>query len=274
MAGARLPHHELHRGRHHEQLCNPGLLEEIQNFGRIELARDHAPGAVIEPHHAPAGAADMEDRHRHQRDVICRPLVPVGLLIAAGLHQVEKIGMRQHRALRLARGARGIELDRDVLAVDRDLRVVAALGVAPGDKILPFRRAAFGGDDVANARQLRQDAADLGDEFRADEQHRRLAVVDDEGDLRSGQPPIDRRHHHVGLHRAHQQLEIDVAVLAEIGDALARADAKRDQGVGDAVGLDVELGERGLASLEFIGDGVAARFGARAHHVGQVGRFL
>ena len=77
---AGLPHHELHRGRHHEQLCDSGLLEEIQHLGRIELARDHAPGAVIEPHHAPAGAADMEDRHRHQRDVVGRPLVPFGLL--------------------------------------------------------------------------------------------------------------------------------------------------------------------------------------------------
>ena len=124
---ARLPHHELHRGGHHEQFCNPGLLEEIQNLGRIELARDHALGAVIEPHHAPAGAADMEDRHRHQRDVVGRPFVPFRLLgLVAGLHQIEEVGMRQHRALGLARGARGIELDRDVLRADRHLRIVAA----------------------------------------------------------------------------------------------------------------------------------------------------
>ena len=101
---------------HHEQFCNPGLLEEIQHLGRIEFARDHALGAVIEAHHAPAGAADMEDRHRHQRDVVGRPFVPFRLLgLVAGLHQIEEIGMRQHRALGLAGGARGIELDRDVL---------------------------------------------------------------------------------------------------------------------------------------------------------------
>jgi hypothetical protein len=57
-----------------------------------------------------------------------------------------------------------------------------------------------------------------------------------------------------------KQLEIDVAVLAEIGDALARLDAERDQRVGNAVGLDVELGEAGLASLEFIDQRVAAVF--------------
>ena len=85
-----------------------------------------------------------------------------------------------------------------------------------------------------------------------------LQSLDDEGDLGPGEPPVHRRHHHIGLHRAHQQLEIDVAVLAEIGDALARLDAERDQRVGDAVGLDVELGEAGLASLEFIGQRVAA----------------
>ena len=96
---------------------------------------------------------------------------------------------------------------------------------------------------VRTLRQLRLDVADLGDEFGPDEQHRRLAIVDDEGDLGAGEAPVHRRHHHIGLHRAHQQLEIEVAVLAEIGDALARLDAERDQRVGDAVGLDVEFGE-------------------------------
>ena len=127
---------------------------------------------------------------------------------------------------------------------------------------------------VRHVRQLRLDVADLRDEFGADEQHRRLAVADDEGDLGPGEAPVHRRHHHIGLHRAHQQFEIDVAVLAEIGDALARLDAERDQRVRNAVGLDVEFGEAGLASLEFIGQRVAAAFGAVAHHVGEVRRLL
>ena len=41
--------------------------------------------------------------------------------------------------------------------------------------------------------------SNLCDEFRADEQHRRLAVIDNDGDFRSGQSPVHRRHHHIGL---------------------------------------------------------------------------
>jgi hypothetical protein len=84
---------------------------------------------------------------------------------------------------------------------------------------------------------LQLDIADLRDELRANEQHRRLAVLDNEGDLGSRQPPVHRRHHHIGFHRAHQELEIDVAVLAEIGDARARFDGDRDQRIGNAIGL-------------------------------------
>jgi hypothetical protein len=127
---------------------------------------------------------------------------------------------------------------------------------------------------VAHTGQLRLNAADLLDEFGADEQHRRLAVFDDEGDLRSGQPPVHRRHHHLGLDRAEQQFEINVAVLAEIGDALTGFDAERDQGAGDAIGLDVELGKAGPASFEFERDGIAAGFRPHPHHLGKVCRFL
>src|SRR6185312_795596 len=60
----------------------------------------------------------------------------------------------------------------------------------------------------------------------------------------------------------------------KIGDALARLDAERDKRVRNAVGLDVELGEGGLAALEFIGQRVAARPGAVAHHLGEISRLL
>ena len=117
------------------------------------------------------------------------------------------------------------------------------------------------------------DVANLRNELGAYEQHRRLAVVDDEGDLGSGQPPVHRRHHHIGLHRPKQELEIDVAVLAEIGDALARLDAEGFKRVGDAVGLDIEFSKTGPATLEFKRDGIATAFRPRAHHVGKVCRF-
>jgi hypothetical protein len=93
---------------------------------------------------------------------------------------------------------------------------------------------------MAHARRLAQDIADQREELRPDEQHRRLAILDDESDLPAGQPPVHRRHHHTGLDGAEQQLEIGVAVLAEIGDAFARLDAERLQGVGDTIGVAVE----------------------------------
>src|SRR5258706_427902 len=82
---------------------------------------------------------------------------------AAGPYQTKKIRMRQHRAFRLSGCARSVELDRDVLVVDRHLRIVAALRVAPGGKIQPVRGAAFGRHEGTHARQLRLDAADLLD---------------------------------------------------------------------------------------------------------------
>jgi len=269
-AGARLAHHELHRGGHHEQLGDAGLLEEVQHLGRIELARDDALGAVIEAYDAPAGTADVKHRHHHQRDIVGGPFVPIGLVgVAAGLDQIEEIRVRQHRAFRLARGARRIELDRDVLPADLDIGVIGALRVAPGRKIPAFWRAAFRRDDCADARQSVQDVADEGDELGADEQHRRLAVLDDESHFGGGEAPVHGRHHHIGLDRAEQQLEIEVAVLAQIGDAFMRLDAQCFQAVADAVGLDIKFRERSRAPLEFEGDRVAAGFRAVAHHLGK-----
>src|SRR6202043_186798 len=155
---------------------------------------------------------------------------------------------------------------------DLDLGVVGALRVAPGCKILPFGGSAFGRDDGADAWDLRADVVDLRDELGSHEQHRCLAVLDDEGDFGTGEPPVHRRHHHIRLHRPHQQLEIDVAVLAEIGDALPRADTLRLQGIGDAVGPAVEFSKTGLASLEFVKNRVTQRLGAGADHIGKVRR--
>ncbi|MET3364298.1 hypothetical protein ABIF60_005693 [Bradyrhizobium japonicum] len=182
--------------------------------------------------------------------------------------------MAQHRTLRLARGAGRVELDRDVFRVDRHPGIVAALRIPPRRKVLPFRRAAFGGDNRAHARQLIPDLADLRDELRPDEQHRGFAIFDDEGDLGPREPPVHRRRHHAGLHRAHQQLKIEVAVLAEIGDAVTLLHAHRNQRVGDLVGPRVEFGKAGEAALELVGDGVAAALGAFAHHVGKSCQWL
>ena len=156
LARARLPHHELHRGRHHEQFGDSGLLEEVQHLGRIEFPRDDALGAVIERPSRPSRSrrcgrsASPPARRRLRSNGSSRAFRPLPVST-----RLKKVGVRQHRALGLAGRARGVELDRDVLPADVDLRVVAALRVAPRRIVRPFRRAAFGGDDGAQVRQLR-----------------------------------------------------------------------------------------------------------------------
>ena len=121
---------------------------------------------------------------------------------------------------------------------------------------------------------MRADIARLVDQFGPDKDHRRLTIGDDEADLGSGQPPVHRRHHDIGFGRAEQEFKIDVAVLAQIGDALARLDAERAETVGDLVGPGIEGGKAGLPALELERDGVAAVPGPRPHHVGKVLRCL
>jgi len=55
-------------------------------------------------------------------------------------------------------------------------------------------------------------------------------------------------------------------------DPFARLDAECDQRIGDAVGLDVEFGERRLTALEFERRRIAAVLCLRADHVGKVRR--
>src|SRR5436305_875899 len=59
------------------------------------------------------------------------------------------------------------------------------------------------------------------------------------------------------LHVADHQLEISVAVLAEIGDVVAGLDAGGDERVCHLVRVQVELTERGLPALELENDRVA-----------------
>jgi len=60
--------------------------------------------------------------------------------------------------------------------------------------------------------------------------------------------------------------------FAETGDALSRFDAKRVQGIGNAIGLGIEFGEARLAFFEFENNRVTERLRACADHVGKVRR--
>ena len=212
-----------------------------------------------------------KDRHCHQRDVVLVPFVPVGPL--------------SRRRPAPARGSSHATASRPSACpwcprYKAGSRCPWVRAAPSGSSLLCASRhvakSCQSGAPPSVAMKLRTlgscgwNAADLFDEFGPDEQHRRLAVFDNEGDLGSGQPPVDRRHHHIGLHRAEQQFEIDVAVLAEIGDPLIRLDAKRPETVGDLVGMGVQFGIAGPPSLEFERHGVTARFTLRAYDVGQI----
>ena len=64
------------------------------------------------------------------------------------------------------------------------------------------------------------------------------------------EPPIDGRHHPARLRSAEQQFQIEVGVLAEIRDSIARLHAARDQSVRNLAGARVELLVSGRASFE------------------------
>ena len=101
-------------------------------------------------------------------------------------------------------------------------------------------------------------AFDGGDELRPDEQHLRFAVVDDVRELARREPPVDRRHHRARLRGAEQQLEIEIRVLAEMRDAIARAHAERDQALRDLAGARVELLRKWSCALRTPARGAAA----------------
>jgi hypothetical protein len=111
------------------------------------------------------------------------------------------------------------------------------LRVAPLDEAATFERRLHA-DDLADAQRLGE-PFDGRNELGPDEQHLRFAVVDDVRELARRESPIDRRHHRAGLRRAQQQLEIEIRVLAEVRDAIARTHAERDQALRDLAGARV-----------------------------------
>ena len=72
--------------------------------------------------------------------------------------------------------------------------------------------------DLADGLELVADLLDHRKEFLADEQDLGLGVVHDLQHLGRREPPVDRDHHGIGLGRAEQQLEEQVARLVEMGD--------------------------------------------------------
>ena len=95
-------------------------------------------------------------------------------------------------------------------------------------------------DDLADVQRIGE-CLDGADELRPDEQHLRFAVVDDVCELARREAPVDRRDHRTSLRSAEHQLEIEVGILAEMRDPIARAHTERDQALRNLAGARVEL---------------------------------
>src|SRR3546814_5079148 len=82
-------------------------------------------------------------------------------------------------------------------------------------------------------------------EAGAGEDDLRPRVVDDERPFGGRQAPADRRHHDPGARRAEKEGEIEVAVLADPGDAITHLQPRGEQRARDPRGaiLDLAIGK-------------------------------
>ncbi len=168
-----------------------------------------------------------------------------------------------------AGGAAGVELDGGVGRPGRPVGIDRRLAIAPVSERLPGAVAAAEGDDLGDGLELVADLLDHGKILFADEQDLGLGVVDDVQHFRWREPPVDRDHHRIGLGRAEQQLEEDVAALVEMGHPGLRPDAFGDQRVGHPARGAVERGVGGGAASMDDGGNVGAKRRMVTHDVGQ-----
>jgi hypothetical protein len=216
-------------------------LDVVEYSMGIELARDDARGAVDDARNAPARTPDVEDRHGNEADVLVTPLVPLRHVLDALPAHSEDSGVADHRALGTPCRARSVKLDHDIIPAHSDIRLSRFLVVAPAFELRPLRISAFHRDEKSDVRKLGRDLVCQSEEFRADEQNLRTAIVDDVNNLGRRQTPVDRCHDGACLRCTEQCLEIMVTVLAQIGDAGIFANACCDEAVGNLIGMRVEL---------------------------------
>ena len=154
----------------------------------------------------------------------------------------DQVGVRQHRAARPAADRRGVDDQQRGIRVDVQAgvgrvaggqeRLVAVAG--PGIVAQPQR--GLGGRADGPRRTDR--AADL---LLLPDHHLGAEVLDREGHLRRGPPPVAGAHHRPDLGRRAEQLVDPEGVLAEPQDPVARADPRRAQRVGQPVDPLVEF---------------------------------
>ena len=136
-------------------------------------------------------------------------------------------------------------------------------------EVRPLRVTGRHGDDAPDRLQLRGDLLDEAVEVRSDEEHFGLRVVDDVGDFRRCEAPVDADGHGVGTRTAEDDLVEEVRVLVEKGHAPGGTDPFGDETVGDLVRAPVEGCVTRPASFELEGDLLRAHARLEVRQVGQ-----
>ncbi len=217
--GTRNLGHHRHQRRHQEGVGDALPLEHLEHRGRVGQAQHHDARAHADRGQRVAGAADVEQRHRHLHDGVDVDL-RVGRAVAR-MGQHAAVG--EQRALGEAGGARGVELHEAVVRRDLVRARLRRLGGQPG---LVFVVGSADADHPLDARQLVAQLRDRRRELRADEEDARLRVVDDVRDLRRREPEVD--HRVGGAHQCAGQRQLDAGRMVEVEhrDAVAGLQAR------------------------------------------------
>ncbi len=173
--------------------------------------------------------------------------------------------MSREHALRHARRSRGVHLDDDVTALASMPRIERLVRGEPA--------LVAAGRGLVNDDQLRDEASPI-DQIRrgrrepvARDQHARMAVRENGGELRCREPPVHRHDHRAKFAHGKQQLDYLGSGPVEVGHPVAGPDAERTQCLSEAVRAFVEPAKTELAIPLHDRERVAARGPRPADHV-------
>ena len=240
-------------------------LEHRQRRRRVGRPHHVDARAGADRHQRVARAADVEERHRDLRARFGGEV----LLPRHVLRVPQHAAVREHRALRKASRARGIELNETIAG---RAGVWARIRIVRGQPRFVLVFDAVDANHPLDRRQLSAQLLDCAAELRPDEQQARLGVVDDVGDLGRREPEVDDGVRRADLGAGEGQLDARGMVEVEHRDAVAGRKASRAQARGGPSHALRQLGPGLGRAGEREGDGVGLRRFPVGQDCGEVGR--
>ncbi len=152
-----------------------------------------------------------------------------------------------HRALRPRRGARGVDDHRQIAVVDLDLGLDVGLALYQIVEILQARRGGRAGEvdrDQLDAALLQRGAAvGLRMQIVVDQRETHLGMIEDVVHVGGAEHGVDGHPDQAGAMNAEQRFDEFDRVVADGRNLLAGLQPARDQIIGEAIGVALELGE-------------------------------